>query len=233
MKAQIISTQHSKELLAESARYALLRRLAPVLRHDMAGALQPLSMMSSLLETRLRHSSPDLATLARSSSQLNTLAREASNACLSLMTWLEPNISDLVTVAAGVEDVSALVTTELSFKGFTIVNKIGDVQAELPRSMTRNVFMAALIALTDAATAPANVVLEAQLMDSELVLTISIQSAQGELLPAAVPSYRNLEWEDVQALAGVESVRLTHTADSAKLHCPLTIAIVYGIKKSP
>jgi hypothetical protein len=192
----------------------------------MAGALQPLSMMSTMLERRLQKPDPDLAALARNSSQLSILARDASNACMGLMTWLAPKTSDLVTVAAGIEEAAGLVMTELSFKGFTVVNQTGDVQAELPRNLTRNVFMAALMALTDAAVAPANVILAAQLVDNELVLMISIQPVQGELLPEGAPSYRNLEWEDVQALAEVESVRLTHTADRVELHCPVTVATV-------
>lgn len=204
----------------------MLRRLAPVLRHNMAGALQPLSMMSTMLEKRLQMPNPDLAAVVRNSSQLTTLAREAATSCMDLMTWLAPKVSDMVTVSAGIEDAAGLVHTELSFRGFTVVNHIGDVPGDLPRSLTRNVFMAALLALTDSAAAPANVVLAAQMADSELVLTISIQPLQGELLPGGTPSYRNLEWEDVEALAEVESVRLIHTADRVELNCPVAVAAV-------
>ena len=194
-----------------------------MLRHNMAGALQPLIMVTTMLEKRLQKPDPDLAALARNSSQLNTLAREAATSCMDLMTWLAPKVSDLVTVVAGIKDAVGLVQTELSFKGFTVVNPIGDVPGELPRSLTRNVFMAALMALTDRAAAPANVVLSAQLAGNELVLTISIQPVQGELLPGGVPSYRNLEWEDVEALAELESVRLIRTADRVELHCPVAL----------
>lgn len=223
---EINTPQHSRERLAEAARYALLRRLAPVLRHNMAGALQPLSMMSTMLEKRLQKPDPDIAALVRNTSQLNSLTREASNTCMDLMTWLAPKTRDLVTVAAGIEDAAGLVMTELSFKGFTVVNQTGDVRGELPCSMTRTVFMAALLALTDAARAPANVVLDAQIADSQLVLKISIQPVQGEVMPGGAPSYRNLEWDDVQALADVEFVRFTHTADCVELHCPVTVATV-------
>ena len=116
--------------------------------------------------------------------------------------------------------------TELSLKGFTVVNQIGDVQAGLPRSLTRNVYLAALMALTDAAPAPAHVVLTAQLVDSALVLTISIQPVPGELLPGVSVSYRKLEWEDVKALAEAESVKLVYTADRVELHCPATVSTV-------
>lgn len=217
----MMSNQHLKEKFAESARYALLRRLAPVLRHNLAGSLQPLSMMAILIEKRLQKPSPDLAALARNSSQLNTAAREASSACMSLVTWLAPNISDLVTVTAGISDVTDLVTTELGFKGYTLINQIGEVPAEIPRSLTRHVFMAALIALTDATVAPASVILEAQLINKELLLTISIRIAPGGVLSSGVPAYRHLDWDDVQALAEFESVQLTHSANRVELRCPL------------
>ena len=183
-------------------------------------------MMSAILEKRLHRAGPDLPALARNSSQLHTLAREAANDCMSLMSWLAPTANDLVTLASGVEEATALVLIELSFKGFTIINRTGEVQAELPRSLTRNIFMAALMTLTDAAVGPANVVLEAQLVDSEIVLAISIEPVQGERLTAGAPPYRNLEWADVQALAELECVRLTHTVESVKLHFPLSVSKV-------
>lgn len=179
-----------------------------------------------MLEKRLQKPDPDLATLASTSSKLNTMSREASDHCLELITWLAPRPNERVTAAAAIEDAARLVMTELSLKGFTVVNQLGDMQTELPRSVTRNVFLAALMALTDAATAPANVVLAAQLVDSEMVLTISIDPVQGELLPDVALSYRNLEWEDVEVLAEAESVRLVHTADRVELHCPVTVSIV-------
>ena len=210
----------------EAASYALLRRLAPVLRHNMAGALQPVSMMSTMLERRLKKPDPDIAALAMNSSQLNTLAREASDDLMGLMTWLAPKANDLVTLVAGVEEAAGLVTTELSFRGFTVINQVDAVQVELLRSVTRNVFMAALIAVTDATTAPANVVLAAQLVDNGLVLTISIQPLQGEALQGGALPYRKLEWEDVQALAEVESVKIVHTAHRVEMHCPAKVAMV-------
>lgn len=197
-----------------------------MLKHNMAGALQPLSMMSAMLEKRLQKPDPDLAALASTSSKLNTMSRDASDHCLELMTWLAPKTGERVNVAVGIEDAAGLVMTELSLKGFTVVNQIGDVQAGLPRSLTRNVYLAALMALTDAAPAPAHVVLTAQLVDSALVLTISIQPVPGELLPGVSVSYRKLEWEDVKALAEAESVKLVYTADRVELHCPATVSTV-------
>ena len=211
--------QHHNQRLAESARYALLRRLAPALRHNMAGALQPLIMMSILLEKRLQNPSPDLAAVVKNSSQLNKASGEASKACMDVMTWLAPSASDFVSVTQAIEDATGVVTTELSFKGLTVVNHTADLQVELSRSLTRNVFMAALIALTDTALAPANVVLEARLDAGTLVLTISLHQAPDEPSVTSIGQapYRKLDWADVEVLAEVESIQLAHTTDHVEL----------------
>lgn len=206
-----MSTQNVTERLAEAAGYALLRRLAPMLSHNLAGALQPLTMISTILEKRLQNPDPDLAALASKSSQLKTLTREASSACMGLMSWLAPHAGECLTVAAGVREAIELVMTPLSFKGFSIINKTEDVQVELPRKLIGTVYMAALLALTDAATAPADVILEAQLVESELVLTISLQPVPREIMSDDLASYRNIEWADVAALAEIHAVRLTHS----------------------
>ena len=210
---------HATQRLAEAARYALLRRLAPALRHNMAGALQPLNMMSALLEKRLRNPDPDIAGVVKNSSQLNKASSEASKACMDVVTWLAPGSSDFMRVTQAIEEATQLVTTELSFRGFTIVNNTPLLQLELSRSLTRTVFMAALVALTDTASSPANVVLDARLDAQTLVLTISLESTPGE--PSGIntgePLYRQLEWADVEVLADAESVQLVHTADKAEL----------------
>lgn len=197
-----------------------------MLRHNMAGALQPLGMMSAMLERHVLKPGPDISAIALKTSQLNSLVREASTHCLDLMSWLAPKLDELIVVATGIEDAAVLVRTELLFKGFTVVNQTGDVQVRLPRGVTQYVFLAALMALTDAATVPANIILQAQLLDSEMVLTISIHPVQGELLPGGAPSYRNLEWDDVQALADLQSVRIVQATDRVELHCPVTLTMV-------
>jgi len=79
-----------KERLAEAARYALMRRLLPAIRHNLAGTLQPIGMMSAMLERRIKAAAPDMALLAKNTQALTTLSREAAATSLNLMTWLAP-----------------------------------------------------------------------------------------------------------------------------------------------
>ena len=211
------SPQQLKERLAEAARYALLRRLAPALRHNMAGSLQPIGMMSSMLEKRLQKPEPDLPALARSSAALNTLSREGAAACMALTAWLAPNDNEQVAFDACLEQALGLVNTELSFKGLTLVNETGGLTVQLPRGVVCHVVMAALIALADVAVAPANIVLTAEQLGDELLIAITVVATHGETMPIGMTSYRGLHWDDVQALAEAESVLLAGGAECAEL----------------
>ena len=207
--------------LVESARYALLRRLAPAIRHDMAGALQPISMVAAMLEKRLQKPDPDLLALAKNVNAVNALAREASLSCMALMNWLSPRLDESTPVYTGVAEAIALVTTDLSFRGFTLVNQTETVDAAVAVrvSMLRGLFMAALLAMTDSHSGPARVLLGADAQGDKLVFSITLEPTEDELLAGMPPVYRSLDWDDVRALAAAESVVLVHTPSRVELRC--------------
>lgn len=213
------------ERLAEAARYALLRRLAPAIRHDMAGALQPISMVAVLLEKRLQKPAPDLAVIGKNVHDINTLAREASSACMQLMTWLAPKQDAPVAIHEGVQEAIALVATELSFQGVNLVNDTASAAATLPVSVLRGLFMASLLALTDTHPGPATVVLGAEVDAGHTVLSLTRTAAaatdEGNDESMAAPAaYRALDWDDVRALAAVSSAKLLLGSDRVELRFP-------------
>ena len=217
---------HHAELarLAEGARYALLRRLAPAIRHDMAGALQPISMVAAMLEKRLQKPDPDLLALAKNVNTINALAREASQSCMQLMSWLSPKVDEATPIATGVAHAIALVATDLSFKGFELVNQTEAIDAAVVVrvSVLRGLFMAALLTMTDSHHGPAQVLLAAQTAGDQVVLSITLQAVEddhGELLAGVPSAYRSLDWDDVRALAAAESAALFHTLNRVEVHC--------------
>ena len=149
------------ERLAEAARYALMRRLLPAIRHNLAGSLQPIGMMSGMLERRIKSATPDMAQLGKSTQALTTLSREAVATSLNLMAWLGPKDNDPVAVNSAVQESLGLMSTELSFRGFSIANQTAEVSAALPKGILRSVFTASLIALTDSVKDAASVVVSA------------------------------------------------------------------------
>jgi hypothetical protein len=211
--------------LQEAARYALLRRLTPALRHHMVGALQPLGMLAAMLERRAQAAAPDLASIQKKSSEMGQLSREATASCIDLVNWIAPKGDDLVSIAGGVKECLSVLETDLALRGFVVANETGDVTpnaaadttGQVRRAVMRNVYAAALLALTDAAPEAAEVVLQSSHEGGAQVVTISLRTRAGEGMGMGGPAYRALEWADVQALADAEGVKLEHSAERVSI----------------
>lgn len=204
-------------LREEAARYALLRRIAPAMRHHLAGSMQPISMIAAILERRLQAPEPDLTVLRDNGKSISTLARSAASAAMNLITWVAPRENGVMPLAAGIDECLGMLSTDLAFRGFNVTNKV--VAAELNVSVfsLRTVFTASLIALTDAALAPASIVISSEPAGEQTRVCIKVTSEDGAAPPEQAGSFRQLSWEDVQALAAAEQVSVRHSADQAEM----------------
>lgn len=154
---------------AEPVRYALLRRLAPSIRHHLVMNLQPIGMIYEVMERRLRAPQPDFANLHDSAQKINRFARAALDSSVDVVTWLAPDEAAVVTAYEGVRESVSLLATSLSFRGYTVRNEVavptGNVPASLQavqRPAIRNVLTAMLLYATDETLPPAELVLGAQ-----------------------------------------------------------------------
>jgi hypothetical protein len=195
--------------LAEAARYALLRRLAPSMRHHLVVNLQPIGMIYEVLDRRLRAPEPDLSEVHESAHKINGFARAALNSCLDVVSWLAPDQDVSTTTAEGVRECLGLLATSLTFRGYTLRNEVGPIPGEVRRAAIRNVLTASLIHATDENPAPADLVLAAEQQRDALVLTLTLRPSAGEQGFSPEPVYRPLEWSDVEALAAAESVSVS------------------------
>src|SRR4051812_6397367 len=87
---------------AEAARYGVLRRLGPALKHDMVVNLQAIAMMAEVMNAKLDRGSPDPAEFHTSIAKLNRLARDAVANCLKVAAWIEPGEDESVKLSEGV-----------------------------------------------------------------------------------------------------------------------------------
>ncbi|MES2384713.1 MAG: hypothetical protein V4593_09210 [Pseudomonadota bacterium] len=204
-------------LKEESARYALLRRIAPTLRHHLAGAMQPIGMVSAIMERRLQAAQPDLAVLRDNSKSISTLSRSAASASMNLITWVAPKDNGAVSIHEGVEECVGMLSTDLAFRGFTVTNHITPSDMATSIFALRSVFTGALIALTDAAPVPAAITISCEAVDGRSRVLISVSSEPGAAAAEDPRAYRKLEWNDVLALARAEQVGLVHAADRAEM----------------
>ncbi|HSV34135.1 MAG TPA: hypothetical protein VLI46_01200 [Ramlibacter sp.] len=211
---------------AEAARYGVLRRLAPKLKHDMVVNLQAIAMMAEVLNARLERGSPPPADFHASIAKLNRLARDAVANCLKVAAWIEPGEDEGVGLAEGIGDCLLLLESNFTFRGFLVVKEVPErSNFQVSRVVLRNLLVASLITLTDAASGPCEVNVKADVVAGKAEILVRIRPRQDEFegLPFE-SSYRQLEWADVQALAMAESVELVRGTDQIVMRIPRAVA---------
>ena len=204
----------------EAARYALLRRLAFAMRHEMVVHLQPIGMIAEVMERRLRSGDPDLAQLQESLAKIQTLSRSASRSCLDVITWMAPVASARISIAEGVHECIAQLRGDFSFRGFTLKDSVPADPAQVARAGLRHLLPATLLALTDGAQAPAEVEVRATVDETRAVLTLQLRSTDGPAEFAGDPPYRRLGWPEVEALAAAEGIGVVRDGTSTRITLP-------------
>ena len=217
---------------AEASRYALLQRLAPAIRHQLAGGFQPVTMMTAIIEKRLRAVSPDLQALLKTSGDVRALATAASRASLDLMGWIAPDPQAGVPFDEAITHAVHLLATDLSFRGFRILSQAEGLTTEVALIHVRGVVVAALLALTDAAAKPGQLRVTASREGQHMLVAATLTQAtdtedaltRHEELSTSRATYRTIDWDDVQAIAAADGVALNYTATNATLRLPLSPA---------
>ncbi|HSI53586.1 MAG: hypothetical protein ACAH21_02715 [Ramlibacter sp.] len=210
---------------AESARYGVLRRLGPVLKHDMVVNLQAISMMAEVLNARLERGTPTPADFQNHIAKLNRLARDAVASCLKVATWIEPGEDEGVQLDQGVEECVALLASNFNFRGFEVSVEVTDADFQVWRIPLRNLLVASLISLTDASSGSCAVRVTGNVRSNMAEITVNVQPREDSAETLAFePSYRHLDWSDVQALAAAESVELLRGPDQIIVRMPRAVA---------
>ncbi|MEJ5991496.1 hypothetical protein WG902_15940 [Ramlibacter sp. PS3R-8] len=206
---------------AEAARYALIRRLAPSMRHHLVVNLQPIGMIYEVMERRLRAPTPDLAHVQDSAGKINGFARAALASCLDVVGWLAPDDTATATVDDVVRECAGLLATSLSFRGYALRNQVSSLPGAIRRSGARTLLTAALIHCTDHLPAPADLVITGDAGDGGAQLTIEFQPTPGEHTFGSEANYRKLAWVDLHALAVADGIGVeTNGTQAVRLRLP-------------
>ena len=205
----------------EAARYALLRRLAPALRHGMVGALHPIELIAEAIDRRLQTAEPDLGNVRENLDKIKNLSRSAVHFCTDLASWLAPEEGAVTMLGEGIDECLALLKTDFSMRGFAVRNETQETGVDVSRAALRNVLSASLIAASDAAPQPAELVLTAELSQGHAVLSILVRPTAGLAAFGDAAAYRRLEWSDVGALAQAESVELQQQGERVSMRYPV------------
>ncbi|MEJ7929359.1 hypothetical protein WG922_05165 [Ramlibacter sp. AN1015] len=209
---------------SEAARYGVLRRLGPALKHDMVVNLQAVAMMSEVLGAKLERGVPSQSELQNSIARIHRLAREAVANCLKVVGWIEPAEDEVIGLREGVEESLALVRSNFNFRGFSLRTDLPANDLEVSRVLLRHLLLASLIHLTDAAQGAGEVLVRGEIAAGSVVLTLQFKDGGGGDAMPFEPGYRQLDWADVQALADAESVQLRREKDRIVIRLPRMVA---------
>ncbi|MGV3569541.1 MAG: hypothetical protein ACO1PB_03000 [Ramlibacter sp.] len=210
--------------LARAARHDILRRLAPPLRHDMVVHLQSLGMMAEALTARLERGTIEQDDLQASVSKLNRLSRQAVGTCLQVSSWMQPADDDAVQMREGVEECVRLLSTSLNFRGFDLRTELGDGDFEVSRCAMRFLLAAAVLTLTDTATAPGEITIRTEFSSTHGVVAVDyVPQPDGAFTLLHESGEAPLAWAEVQALAADESVELLRNGNAIILRLPRAV----------
>jgi hypothetical protein len=215
------SAAQAAELQIEAARYAVLRRLTPSLRHHMVRPLQPIGLIYGVMQHKLDAPAPDLDSVREDADKINEFAKAALDECNDISTWLAPEPGVAIRVDQGVRECVSLLATMLHFCGFRLENQVDELAAPVHHNAMRMVLIAALLEMTDSLAEPALLVISAAVDGDEVVITLKLGQAQEGRANRYENGYRKLVWSDVQALAGAENVGLARQERRVVMRFPM------------
>ncbi len=208
---------------SEAARYAVLRRIGPALRHDLVVNLQAVAMMSEVLTARLERGLLPLADLQHHLARIQRGTREAVANSLRVASWLAPPEDDRIDLAGGIQECLGLVRRELEYRGFPVRADLPAPGFEVSRAALRPLLLSALIHLSDRARTPGELAVSARTDARHATLTLArLPAGAGAAFDpeAADIPYRPIGAGDVQALAAAGVADLQWQPDRLDIRLP-------------
>ena len=205
-----------QQRLAEAASYAVLRRIAPALRHDVAGFMQPVGMLVMVLQRRVQTPEPDLQAIGKTLTSVTALAKEATTGCMNAMDWMASREDTRVSLCAGADEVVRLLALEMSGRGLSASHDIKESQTRVPRRFFRRVLAGAMLAWCDQNPGAGVLRISGSCDANEAELSLQFEADGTALAADAVSPQRPIGWDDVEALA--RACGATLSRETGRLH---------------
>ena len=203
----------------DAIRFAILRRLAPGLRHRLMGELQSLQF-SGELAVRLLDAGTDPAKLAASVRQIVPLTHSATAACATLIEWLRGDDRATATLDA-LPQLVRLAGDDWVLRGIESTTDVRTGDAHVARTPLRELVVTSLLALTDSQPGPLDIAVAAERAGGEVVLRLRAKPGQRTSpLPALVRADA-FGCRHVDALGAAHGVACACLRDEVTLRLPV------------
>lgn len=199
--APSVSPDFLQARLAEAASYAVLHRIAPALRHDVAGFIQPVGMLVMVLQRRVQMPEPDMQAIAKNVMSVSALTKEATTGCMNVMDWMASREDTRVSLRAGTDEVMHLLALELSEHGLSVSNDLEENMPRVPQLFFRSVLTSALLAWCDQNPGAGILRINGSTDANEAELSLQFEADGTALAADTVSPQRPIGWDDVETLA--------------------------------
>jgi hypothetical protein len=181
----------------------------PPIRHEIAGSLSPLGMLSEVFYRRLAGQPTDPGKLLDSAEKMRKLTHGAITTINNLITWLDSKPEKIMALGDGLTECIDLLHPEFFARGVKV--RAASVPASLNVACTalRTVLTATLLAAADSTRYPIDIQLTVSISTVRIALSLDTYAVDREPTHTLPPNFRSMLWEDVAILAAAESVSLS------------------------
>jgi len=208
------------EMQVEAARYALFRRILPVLRHGLAGELQSVQFAVSLARRSFERTHGGRET-ADAIARIGEQATAAIGRGQQITDGLRPDPNATSSVGDAVHACLDLVGTEWSLRGIEVDANVPQPGVLVRSAAFRELLAAMLVALGDALPGAADVELAARKRGDELVVSLRAREAPRDGDGIRVSLYRDFRWSDFAALAQAHGIAWARHEDRVLMRVAL------------
>lgn len=207
---------------ADAVRYRMSWRLVPSINHKLAGSMQPISMLASILARHLQRPQLDIPALSKQVADMQQACKTAITTRTEVMGWFQPSETELATIADEAAQCVWLLTAEFAIRGSSVKNLMSDATGVVLQSELRTMFMATLFAILDNVEGPVAVQLYTLPASGRGVTVIASWNPLASADTSNQSSGgKSIDWDDVQSVAEQLGVGLQRKATQIDLHFAL------------
>jgi hypothetical protein len=189
----------------DAIRYAVVRKLAPGLRHALMGELQAIQL-SAEFACRMLRSDADLDEVRASLERIPHQCSDAVKAGRLLIEWLMPEEGTTASVSESVRQCLKLVGEDWFLRGIEATTDLPAADVQGPKTALRELIVTALLVLTDMHDQPVDVQVRVRTVGDHIGIIVQAHAANRTSSIPPIRSYRKLAWADLEVLAGVHGI---------------------------
>lgn len=200
----------------DAIRYAVLRKLAPGLRHALMGEMQAIQLSAEYAVRTLDAG----AEFTEARNSISDIAQHCTNAVKigrSLIECIEPEEAVTASVGECVKRCLTLAGEDWFLRGIEATTDLSNSDVQLPKAMLQELVVTALLVLTDMYDQPTDLHVVVRTRGSHVEIVVDGRAANRIASIPPLRQYRKLMWSDLVLLASTRGVPCVCEGSTASL----------------